>query len=254
MAKVDPVARTLGAAFPIGLIRGSTPKPLDMDVSPASNDIVVVTAQEPGFAYANATSGPWLFRAGQRVFAAQGNGTTTLDGITRVEFTDANTVFSHGVELVKWSLSGDTLTQTWSSPDMVLSVHSGGQDTLSFGGGRFFCRGSVIDPAGPTLIGQVKSLGGSGTMLGRPVMTDDGSRIIAVTNEGATPASNFSLRCFNAATLAQIGQPYSFSSPTQYEGNFINHIELWGSTGVVLRTDRSTLWFMPTVLRDMGCI
>jgi hypothetical protein len=255
IVKVDTTARAVGTPFPIGLIDGELPLALDIDVSPASNDLIVATVQPNENAYANGTTSPVLFESGRRVFPdpllPDSFGEWT--GTTKAEFTDANTVFTHGMELRKLSVSGSTLTEVWSSPDMVTPINLVSSDRMSFGGGRLFYSGFVIDPAGPTLIGRVPNSGGTTGQSGIPIMTEDGQRIIGITNQGDAPNTQFSIRCFDAGTMAQIGQTYSFTPPTYNQIHFAGTIHPWGPNGVAVLTSGKRLLLMPRVLRDIGC-
>jgi hypothetical protein len=89
---------------------------------------------------------------------------------------------------------------------------------------------------------------------GIPVMTDDGRRIISVTNQGETPGTQMSIRCFDGQTLSQIGSAYSFAAPTNANTPFAFRMLPWGPSGAVVLTSAKTLLFMPMVLADIGCI
>jgi hypothetical protein len=81
-------------------------------------------------------------------------------------------------------------------------------------------------------------------------MTHDGTRLLSLVVESF---HDFTLRCFDARTLAPIGEAYAVSLPFNVPTGGGLYPLQWGTRGAVLHMDHGHLLFLPNALRDMGC-
>jgi hypothetical protein len=232
---IDLTTRQAGALFELGSeLQYGLAYPLQLAVRPGHADTVAATL---GFWNSSALGGVHLYEDGQPLHPREDirdwQISTTFEdvGVSELVFTGPDELYAFdgktsGFKLSKVALRAEGLEIIASERSLVGDYDA----TLEYGGGKLFSStGSVIDPAGPTMLGQ---LGFSRPMT----IADDGSRVYYGHYKPGIE-QNLSVVCFDPETFGYSG---GFRIDTSIamlrnEGG-VTYIERWGDSGIALST------------------